>query len=328
VIEAFVASPTDASLEAAKQAWLAARPDYGLTEAFRFYGGPIDDEDDGPEGQINAWPLDEAYIDYVEGDAEAGIINDAAGYPEITTEVLVGANEEGGETNISTGWHAIEFLLWGQDLSATGPGARPVTDYTTAPNAERRADYLTVVTDLLIDDLTTVTDAWDPDGSDNYRTEFLALPTDESLTNIITGIGELSRGELAGERMTVAYEERDQENEHSCFSDNTTNDLVANQQGIVNVWSGEYPGASDGPGLVELVDSVDSILAASTTGDMNAALTQLKAVPAPFDQNLTTDVADTAPGRVAILTSTELLSTQADDLVDAADALGLAIEIS
>ena len=128
--------------------------------------------------------------------------------------------------------------------------------------------------------------------------------------------------------MTVAYEERDQENEHSCFSDNTTNDLVANQQGIVNVWSGEYPGASDGPGLVELVDSVDSILAASTTGDMNAALTQLKAVPAPFDQNLTTDVADTAPGRVAILTSTELLSTQADDLVDAADALGLAIEIS
>jgi putative iron-regulated protein len=327
-IEAFVASPTDATLAAAKQAWLDARPDYGLTEAFRFYGGPIDDEDDGPEGQINAWPLDEAYIDYVEGDLEAGIINDAAGYPEITTEVLVGANEEGGETNISTGWHAVEFLLWGQDLSATGPGARPVTDYTTAPNAQRRADYLTVVTDLLIDDLTTVTEAWDPDGSDNYRTEFLALPTDESLTNIITGIGELSRGELAGERMTVAYEERDQENEHSCFSDNTTADLVANQQGIINVWTGEYPGATDGPGLVELVNSVDAILASSTTGDMNAALTQIEAIPAPFDQSLTTDVADSAPGRAAILTSTELLSTQADDLVDAADALGLAIEIS
>ena len=63
-----------------------------------------------------------------------------AAFPEITAEALTAANEEGGETNISTGWHAIEFLLWGQDLSATGPGARPATDYTTAPNAERRGD--------------------------------------------------------------------------------------------------------------------------------------------------------------------------------------------
>ena len=115
-------SPTDATLEAAKEAWLTARDDYGPTEAFRFYDGPIDNPDDGPEGQINAWPMDEAYVDYVEGDASAGIVNDTAGVPEITTDVIVAANEEGGETNISTGWHAVEFLLWGQDLSDDGPG--------------------------------------------------------------------------------------------------------------------------------------------------------------------------------------------------------------
>ncbi|HEY6533180.1 MAG TPA: imelysin family protein [Acidimicrobiales bacterium] len=327
-IEAFVASPTDATLGAAKQAWLDARDDYGLTEAFRFYGGPIDNEEDAPEGLINAWPLDEAYIDYVEGNPTAGIINDVATYPTITAEVLTTANEEGGETNISTGWHAIEFLLWGQDLSATGPGARPVTDYTTGANADRRSTYLTTVTDGLISDLTTVTEAWDPSGSDNYRAEFLALPTDESLTHIITGIGELGRGELAGERMLVAYDERDQENEHSCFSDNTLADLVANEQGIANVWSGEYPGASDGPGLVELVESVDATLAETTTGDIDAALAQLEEIPGPFDSNLTPEAADSSPGRVAILTATELLSTQTDDFVDAADALGLTIEVS
>ena len=121
-IDAFLADPTDATLDAAKQAWLTARDDYGPTEAFRFYDGPIDNPDDGPEGQINAWPMDEAYVDYVEGDATAGIINDTAGVPEITAEVIVAANEEGGETNISTGWHAIEFLLWGQDLPTTAPG--------------------------------------------------------------------------------------------------------------------------------------------------------------------------------------------------------------
>ena len=124
-IEAFLSDPTDENLAAAKAAWVAARDDYAPTEAFRFYDGPIDNPDDGPEGQINAWPLDEAYIDYVNDAPEAGIINDLAGYPSITAGVLVEANEAGGETNISTGWHAIEFLLWGQDLDAEGHGARP-----------------------------------------------------------------------------------------------------------------------------------------------------------------------------------------------------------
>ena len=81
-IDAFVADPTDETLEAAKQAWLTARDDYGLTEAFRFYGGPIDNEETGPEGRINAWPLDEAYIDYVEGDETAGVVNDTDDLPD------------------------------------------------------------------------------------------------------------------------------------------------------------------------------------------------------------------------------------------------------
>ena len=174
-LEAFVADPTEDTLAAAKQAWLDARVLYGPTEAFRFYDGPIDNPDDGPEGQINAWPLDEAYIDYVEGDAAAGIINDTAGVPEITTDVLVAANEEGGESNISTGWHAIEFLLWGQDLSADGAGARPSPTTPPSPTAERRATYLTLLAQLLVDDLSGVRDQWDPeDGA--YRETFLADP--------------------------------------------------------------------------------------------------------------------------------------------------------
>ena len=135
-IDAFVADPTEETLEAAREAWLVARADYGPTEAFRFYGGPIDDEETGEEGQINAWPLDEAYIDYVEGDPDAGIINDPGTVPEITEDAIIELNEKGGETNVSTGWHAIEFLLWGQDLSEDGPGVRPATDYTAADKRE------------------------------------------------------------------------------------------------------------------------------------------------------------------------------------------------
>lgn len=136
-IETFVEQPTTATLEAAKRAWLNARDDYGPTEAYRFYGGPIDNDEDSPEGQLNAWPMDEGYVDYVEGAPNSGIINMVAEYPQITMELLIELNEAGGETNVSTGWHAIEFLLWGQDLNPLGPGSRPVEDYTTNANAER-----------------------------------------------------------------------------------------------------------------------------------------------------------------------------------------------
>src|SRR5918995_1126150 len=136
-----------------------------------------------PASLVSAGPSDEAYIDYVDGDPTAGIVNDPETYPTIDAELVTSLNEQGGETNISTGWHAIEFLLWGQDLSAGGPGGRPVTDYTTADNSDRRATYLTVVSDLLIEHLTGLVDAWAPD-ADNYRAEFTALEPTAALTLI------------------------------------------------------------------------------------------------------------------------------------------------
>jgi len=324
-IDTFLADPTDETLEAAKQAWLTARDDYALTEAFRFYGGPIDNETDGPEGMINAWPLDEAYIDYVDGDPTAGVINDPDTYPTIDADLLMSLNEQGGEANISTGWHATEFLLWGQDLSEDGPGERPVTDYTTADNADRRATYLNVVSDLLSVHLVELLDAWAPD-SDNYRGEFVALEPDEALTHIITGIGELTRGELAGERMYVAYSERSQEDEHSCFSDNTTADLVGNAQGIANVLTGAYPGA-EGPGLLSLFEAADADAAAALQESVDASLAALAAIPAPFDQHLADGVSDDEPGRASILTAIDALEAQATALVVAAETVGVTVEI-
>ncbi|MGH1503486.1 MAG: imelysin family protein [Acidimicrobiales bacterium] len=325
-IDAFVADPTDSTLAAAKDAWIAARDIYGPTEAFRFYGGPIDDEETGPEGLINAWPLDEAYIDYVEGDATAGIVNDAETYPEITADLLVSLNEDGGEANISTGWHAIEFLLWGQDLSLDGPGERPVSDFTTADNADRRAAYLAVASDLLLVHLGDLVDAWAPD-ADNYRADFVALESDEALRHIITGIGELSRGELAGERMNVAYAERSQEDEHSCFSDNTVADIVGNAQGIANVVTGSYEGSS-GTGLADLVAEVDEDLADRLVAEVEASVDTVAAIPSPFDQHLVDGVSDDDPGRVAIVAGMDALELQTETIVEVAEALGVTISIT
>ncbi len=326
-IDVLAADPTDATLAAAREAWLGARDDYGLTEAFRFYGGPVDAVDTGPEGLMNAWPLDEAYIDYVEGAPESGVINLPDEYPTIDSDLLVSLNEAGGETNISTGWHAIEFLLWGQDLSVDGPGARPVTDFTTTANADRRIAYLTVASDLLVGHLQSLVDAWAPDVEDNYRAEFLALTTDEALGMILTGLGELSRGELAGERLTVAYEEHSQENEHSCFSDNTTSDIVANATGIQNVYLGAV-GDVDGPGIHDLIEATDSDLATKLQGEIAASVAAAESIPAPFDKSIAPGVPDDDPGRVAMFDTILALELQADTLVEAATAAGLVLNLS
>ena len=326
-IDRFLDEPTPGHLEAAKRSWLTARDDYGPTEAFRFYDGPIDHPETGPEGLINAWPLDEAYIDYVVDGPGAGIVNDPETFPVIDADLLVSLNEVGGEENVSTGWHAIEFLLWGQDLNADGPGERPIEDFTVNSNADRRATYLAVASDLLLVHLQDMASAWAPGRSDNYRAEFESADADEALRRIITGIGELSRGELAGERMTVAYEERSQEDEHSCFSDNTTADIVANARGIQMVFMGDY-GAISGPGIKDLIAAQDPEVADQLDEEIRRSVNLAKAIPLPFDQHLREGVSDAEPGRQAVLDAIVSLEDQTDTIVGAAQAIGITISVS
>lgn len=320
-IAEFTKAPSADGLTKARKAWLEAREFYGQTEAFRFYGGPIDD-DKGPEGQINAWPLDEAYVDYVTGKPNAGMVNNAKF--KITKAALAKANERGGEENISAGWHAIEFLLWGQDQSETGPGNRSFEDYVVGKgaNAERRAQYLTVATELLIDDLSAVTKAWEPNAK-NYRAKF-EKGGKESVRKIIVGLGSLSRGELSGERMEVALNSQDQEDEHSCFSDNTHRDVVTNAKGIQNVWTGEYTrrdgSVLKGPGVRDLVAEKNPALAEKTTAQIADSVKGAEAIPAPFDRAIVKGSA----GRPAIEKTIASLVSQSKLLVESASAVGIA----
>ena len=325
-IDTFLQAPSQPRLDAAKRAWLRARDDYGVTEIYRFYDGPIDNPQDGPEGLINAWPLDEAYIDYVEGDADAGVINRPEDFPTIDADLLVSINEEGGEENVSTGWHAIEFLLWGQDLNPDGPGYRPVDDYTVNANADRRKTYLSVTSDLLLTHLQQMVDAWAP-GRNNYRAAFVAKDSDSAITDIITGIGEMSRGELAGERMNVAYEERSQEDEHSCFADNTTADIVANALGVQRVYLGQYGNVS-GPGIKDLIATEDEALAQALADEINRSVNLARSIPAPFDMLLVQGLPDSDPGRRAVLDTITALENQTDTIVSAAQEVGITIDVT
>lgn len=331
-INAFVDNPTQAGLDACKAAWKSAREPYGQTEAFRFSGGPIDDED-GPEGMLNAWPLDENYIDYVTGMAMAGVINDPSTYPTIDKALLESLNEKGGEANISAGYHAIEFLLWGQDDPNTAlltPGNRPYTDYLTtggtAANQARRGEYLRAAAELLVADLASVKNEWDPNNSGNYRADFLAMNSDKALQNILTGIGTLSKSELAGERIFVALDNQDQEDEHSCFSDNTHRDIILNAQGIRNVYLGEYKRVDgstvSGTSIQDLITSVNATIADEMNTLSEATITKAKAIPVPFDNALTQE---TVGGNGPIMQTVNTLREQGDKITEVATALGLSI---
>ncbi|MGL1887124.1 MAG: peptidase m75, imelysin [Reichenbachiella sp.] len=326
-ITSFTTDPSEATLEAAKKAWLEARETYGQTEAFRFYGGPIDDED-GPEGQLNAWPLDESHIDYVifdsngsDDSAGTNIINDSENFPTIDKALISSQNENGGESNVSSGYHAIEFLLWGQDVSTgAGGGERAFTDYTTADNSDRRATYLSEATALLIDDLNSLINEWATGGT--YRTIFTSSDNlDASLESVISALGKLSKGELAGERMYVAYDLKSKEDEHSCFSDNTHRDIVTNALGIQNVYEGTYKSADgtiiSGTSFKDVLAEVDAELAAEISTLLATSVSDCELIQAPFDQEFLIE-----DGRARILNAINSLRDQGDKLAEAATALG------
>lgn len=286
-IKAMLDKPTAETLAAARTAWVEARPAYLVTETFRFYDGPIDvrpDGETGPEPHINAWPMNEAFIDYVKGQPKAGIISDTS--ITLTRDSILSRDQVSDESDVTTGWHAIEFLLWGQDLDINGPGNRPFLDYIAGkPVNDRRRLYLSTITDMLVDNLRSLEAAWAPD-ADNYRKKFLALEPREALGRAINGVANLVGHELASERLSVALDSGDQEDEHSCFSDTTHQDHLYDLRGAYNVWLGASGEAMAPDSLRALTMSVDPALAAKTDELFTQALAAVTLMDVPFDSIL------------------------------------------
>ncbi len=306
-VDQLIAEPTDANLEAARAAWRDARTPYQQTEAFRFGNAIVDDW----EGKVNAWPLDEGLIDYVDvsyGEESeenefyvANIIanpvlkvgGETIDATVITPDLLANALQEAGEveTNVATGYHAIEFLLWGQDLNGTdaGAGNRPASDFDpancTGGNCERRIQYLRAATDLLISDLEEMAAAWKKDGA--AREELASKGEQGGLATILTGMGSLSYGELAGERIKLGLMLHDPEEEQDCFSDNTHMSHYNDVIGIRNVYFGTYksPLGNDvsGPSLADLVAEKDPALAEEMKAKLDATLAALEIMKARAD---------------------------------------------
>ncbi|MGB2201625.1 MAG: imelysin family protein [Pseudooceanicola atlanticus] len=349
-VEALINAPSTDTLAAARTAWIAARVPYQQTEAFRFGNAIVDDW----EGKVNAWPLDEGLIDYVDttyggptDENQFAALNVVANptftlsgeeidataiTPELLADTLHEADEV--EANVATGYHAIEFLLWGQDLNGTdhGAGDRPHTDYATGDdctggNCDRRAAYLIAATDLLISDLDWMAAQWAEGGE--ARDTLLADP-DAGIVAMLTGMGSLSYGEQAGERMKLGVMLNDPEEEHDCFSDNTHNSHYYDGLGIRNVYMGEYVGIDGrvvtGTSLSALVAAADPAVDAELRAALDHTMGELGQLKAAAEGGFSYDQMlerGNEAGEAIIMSAVQALVDQTASIERAVTALDL-----
>ncbi|AMY03344.1 imelysin family protein [Mesorhizobium ciceri] len=303
-VDALLATPSVETLNASRDAWKASRVPYQQTEVYRFGNKIVDDW----EGKVNSWPLDEGLIDYVaksygtESDANAlytanviankeieinGKKVDASKLsPEFLSGTLQGAG--GIEANVATGYHAIEFLLWGQDLHGTGPGAgeRHYTDYDlkncTGGNCDRRAEYLKSASDLLVSDIQEMVGNWKEDGA--ARKALVDGEPNTAISTIFTGMGSLSYGELAGERMKLGLLLHDPEEEHDCFSDNTYNSHLYDAIGIRAAYHASYTRLDgtvvSGPSVADMVKAADPAIDKELSDKLDVSVAKMEAIKA------------------------------------------------
>ncbi|MER9657771.1 imelysin family protein [Mesorhizobium sp. M0152] len=303
-VDALLATPSADTLNAAREAWKASRAPYQQTEVYRFGNKIVDDW----EGKVNSWPLDEGLIDYVaksygtESDAnslytanviankEIEINGKKVDASKLSPEFLSGTLQGAGgiEANVATGYHAIEFLLWGQDLHGTGPGAgeRPYTDYDlnncTGGNCDRRAQYLKSASDLLVSDLQEMVGNWEENGA--ARKALVDGEPNTAISTIFTGMGSLSYGELAGERMKLGLLLHDPEEEHDCFSDNTYNSHLNDAIGIRAAYHASYVRLDgtvvSGPSVADMVKAVDPAIDKELSDKLDVTVAKMEAIKA------------------------------------------------
>jgi putative iron-regulated protein len=333
-VDSLVAQPSEQNLAAAREKWRVARIPYSYSEAFRYYAGPIDGEG-GPEGQLNGWPLDENHIDAVRAEnynANPGIdiVGNPKEFPQITPELIAAQNEAGGEKNIASGYHAIEFLLWGQDLNVPpeSAGQRPFTDFVSGGQPDsvntRRGQYLKAATQLLIADLEALVTAWrkPPPGSDNYRSLMVNGDVYTGLKRMLTGIATLAEVEMAGERMNVPLLSGDQEEEQSCFSDTTAADLRSDALGIEHVYFARYTRSDgtvvSGPSIAQLLQEKDPRMAQEMEARLTRTRETLAAIRDPFDREIQPDNKE---GNTRVQAAIDALRAQTQSVTRAARAL-------
>ena len=288
-ISAFVKDPKAETHLLAKVSWMQARLPFLQSEFSRMIveRGEVNHD---ISNLLNGWPIDPGLIDYTAKVPGENIINNKEKYPSITTELLRSINLKAGKSGFTTGYHVIEFLLWGEDSERSSSGKRSFKDYDKSNSelAKRRADYLVACCDLLIEDLENLVSEWDHESKNNLRAHLESMPSDQAIRKILRMVSVLADG-LAESQIGSIISKESVFKEQSTFSDTTHFDFLHTVAGISNLAAGAYVGLDGklqvlGLGLIGLAEQAPNARAEKIRSLINDAMKSAQAFKGPFDQ--------------------------------------------
>lgn len=273
--EALKADPSEANLDAARQAWRNARRPWELSESHLL--GPVKDMDLDP--QLDTWPLNRTDLDKVLASQET------------LTEAYIAKQPESMK-----GFHAIEYVLFG---AGTLPKAQDLTPRHLAYLTALTADFRRVVGDL--------NTAWAAGGG-NYVGTFVPPANARTMVaEALNAMGEICE-EVAASKIETPLAAKDPTLEESRFSNSTMADFRSNLEGVQNLYLGRYKTA--GAGISALVRAQDPALDARVRAQIDKSLAQLATVTVPFGEAITTQPAQLKQAQTEILALRQLIGQQ------------------
>jgi putative iron-regulated protein len=274
--------PAIFALEDCRVTWKAFYNEFLLLSPYRYYSGGLDAGFEENQNYLDLSGINYSYIDYTVNQPNAGIIKDSINYPEINQVGMLAWNQEGGEKNIALGFHVLEFLLWGEDLSATGPGMRTNNDYSKINTEnERRMKYFLDASKYLnkmIGDISL--DA-------KYENNLLAMSEDEALNEILSGYMKFLKDDLIASTLLKPLESQDPKDELSDFSDNTLSNIKSKINGLLYALDGSelFLGSSESwYFMIDFISDVDDESAQEIMASLTKASGLISQINVDFDQ--------------------------------------------
>ncbi|SEA10252.1 imelysin family protein [Microbulbifer marinus] len=169
--------PTEDHLESAKLAWLEAHRDFAAALPYiQLAFAPAELRGQGRQLllALDSWPVQPGYLDTVPGYSDSGIVNDTA--IELTLANLRKQHRLTAHEEASTGFHAMEIMLWGPTSERTAEQFQQVSEgeKPEALAANRRRELTRLIGRGIAEDVDGLARRW-PTGANDLSRHFLAL---------------------------------------------------------------------------------------------------------------------------------------------------------
>ena len=293
-VVAFGDAPSDANFKAICDAWLEAREPWESSEAFLF--GPVADY--GLDPNMDSWPLDQEAIVKMLESQQWNEMKWTGDYDEDDEAIAAAQNVRG--------FHTLEFLAFrdgkARTLNDKATDDEAANAVYNAGNATAWAQYMRNTAQLLVDDVTTLCDAW----NNGYAAKFKSHNGGE-FTSGLSCIEQLIDGciDIAGEvgqaKIGDPYDlyVSGKTNEalyavESWYSWHSRDDYTNNIYSIRNAYYGSRDNIVNKNSLAALVAKYNAELDAEVKAAITNAANAIQAIPQPFRNNINSNEAQAA----------------------------------